>query len=173
MTETLNRTQRREAKYKRPNRVTSKMALIVRNPVYQAYAALPMSESLQTIQAIDARMAFDAACSGQASRDDRETLAGVANCIVVLAEKHCDESDLLAAQDAQKAILRADARVIDGAAVWNFDGEGRRAILAALDAFEQMVAAIGFGAVSEALLTILERTASWKIHKMMSERADK
>ncbi len=163
----MNRAQRREAKYKRPNRQPNKMALIVRCPVYQAYAAEPMNQSLQATQAIDARMAFDAACAGQATRDDRETLAGIANCIMVLAEKHCTEADLELAQDAQKALLRADARVMQGhATVWNFDGEGRQAMLAALDAWEQMASQIGFGAVSEALLTVLDRTARGQVHRV-------
>lgn len=142
------------------------LAQIVRNPVYQAFAAKPMPASLQATQAIDARMAFDAACAGQATRNDRETLAGVANAVMVLAEKHCGQADLDAAQAAQMALLRADARVIDGAQSWNFDGEGRQAMLVALDAFEQMVAQIGFGAVSEALLTVLERSARGQVHRV-------
>lgn len=163
----MNRFERRQAKYKRPNRRPNKMALIVRNPVYQAYAARPMNQDLQTMQAIDARLAFDAACAGQATRDDRETLAGVANAIMVLAEKHCTAADLELAQDAQKALLRADASVMQGhAAIWTFDAEGQQAMLAALDAWEQMASQIGFGAVSEALLTVLERTARGQVHRV-------
>lgn len=143
------------------------LSMIVKNPVYQAYAAKPMSTSLQTTQALDARLSFDATISGRATRDDRETLAGVANCFVVLAKKHCIRADLEAAQAAQMALLRADARVMDGAEVWNFDSEGRQAMLVALDAFEQLVAQVGHGAVSSALITVMELTARGKVHKVL------
>ena len=141
------------------------LSLIVKNPVYQLFAKKPMSASMQTTQALDARLSFDQAIAGMATNDDRETLVGVANCITVLAEKHCTKDDLEVAQEAQKAILRADIRLIDGDAAWMFDDDGKQAMLAAMDAFEQMVSVIGHGAVSAALVEVIERTARRQVHR--------
>jgi hypothetical protein len=142
------------------------LSLIVKNPVYQLFAKKPMSASLQTTQALDARLSFDQAVAGLATNNDRETLAGVANCITVLAEKHCTKDDLEVAQEAQKAILRADVRLIDGDEKWQFDDDGKRSMLAAMDVFEQMVAVIGHGAVSAALVEVIERTARRQVHRL-------
>jgi flagellar biosynthesis regulator FlbT len=124
-----------------------------------------MPESLQATQAIDVRLSYAAAIAGVAIRIDREALAGMANCVMVLAEKHCIAADLEAAQAAQMALLRADGRAMQGKA-WNFDGEGRAAIQTAMDLFEDMVANLGQGAVTDALLTVLERTAKGQVHRV-------
>jgi len=63
------------------------------------------------------------------------------------------------------AILRADGRAMQGK-VWNFDGPGRLAMLDAMDLFEDMVARLGQGAVTEALLTVMERTAAGQVHRV-------
>jgi hypothetical protein len=63
------------------------------------------------------------------------------------------------------ALLRADGRAMQGK-TWNFDGEGRAAILAAMDLFEDMVATLGQGAVADALLTVLERAAKGQVHRV-------
>lgn len=141
------------------------LRLIARNPVYQAFARKPMPKKLQLTQALDVRLSYSNAIQGEATRDDRETLAGMANCIMVLAEKHCIAVDLEAAQAAQMALLRADARAMQGK-TWNFDGEGRTALLAAMELFEDMVATMGNGAVTEALLTVMERTAAGQVHRV-------
>jgi len=60
--------------------------VLARNPVYQAFARKPMPESLQRTQALDARLSYSNTIQGAADRNDRETLAGVTNCIMVLAE---------------------------------------------------------------------------------------
>jgi len=116
-------------------------------------------------QCIDASAAFFAITQGKGTRHDRETMAGVANSVMVLAEKHCEAVDLEAAQAAQMACLRADARAMQGKA-WNFDGEGRTAMLAAIELFEDMVKHIGQGAVTEALVTVLERAAQGRVHRI-------
>jgi hypothetical protein len=141
------------------------LRLIARNPVYQAFAKKPMPQSLQSTQAIDVRLSYANAISGDATKDDREALAGMANVIMVLAEKHCIPADLEAAQAAQMALLRADGRAMQGKA-WNFDGEGRTAIQAGMDLFEDMVSQLGQGAVTVALLTVLERTAKGQVHRV-------
>jgi len=138
---------------------------LIGNPIYQALARKPMADSLQRMQAIDARMAFDATCAGRATQDDRETLAGLANCVMVLAERNCIPADLQTAQDAQMALLRADARKQQGK-TWNFDGEGRQQMLAALTFFEQMVATIGQGEVSMALMIVMDRTRAGQVHRI-------
>ena len=141
------------------------LRLIARNPVYQAFARKPMPQSLQATQSIDVRLSYAKAISGDADKNDREALAGMANVIMVLAEKHCVPADLEAAQAAQMALLRADGRAMQGK-TWNFDGEGRAAILAAMDLFEDMVATLGQGAVADALLTVLERAAKGQVHRV-------
>jgi hypothetical protein len=141
------------------------LRLIARNPVYQAFAKKPMPQSLQATQAIDVRLSYANAISGDATRDDREALAGMANVIMVLAEKHCIAADLEAAQAAQMALLRADGRAMQGK-TWNFDGDGRAALLDAMDLFEDMVARMGYGAVTEALVTVLERAAKGQVHRV-------
>jgi hypothetical protein len=141
------------------------LRLIARNPVYQAFAKNPMPQSLQATQSIDVRLSYANAISGDATKDDREALAGMANVIMVLAEKHCAPGDLEAAQAAQMALLRADGRAMQGK-TWNFDGEGRTAIQTAMGMFEDMVATLGQGAVTDALLTVLERAAKGQVHKV-------
>ena len=90
------------------------LRLIARNPVYQLYAKKPMPASLQATQAIDVRLSYANAISGDATKDDRGALAGMAKCVMVLAEKHCIAADLEAAQAAQIALLRADGRAKKG-----------------------------------------------------------
>lgn len=146
------------------------LRLIARNPVYQAFARKPMPVSLQRTQSIDVRLSYQNAIEGRANRDDREALAGMTNCIMVLAEKHCDAVDLADAQAAQMALLRADARAMQGKA-WNFDGEGRQAILRAMDMFDELVALLGQGDVSDALVTVMERTAAGQVHRVEVDAA--
>ena len=141
------------------------LRLIAKNPVYQAFARKPMPKSLQATQAIDVRLSYANAISGDASHADREALAGMTNVIMVLAEKHCIPADLEAAQAAQMAILRADGRAKQGKS-WNFDGEGRAAILTGMDLFEDMVTRLGQGAVSLALVTVLDRRDRGQVHSV-------
>ena len=141
------------------------LRLIARNPVYQAFAKKPMDPSLQATQALDVRLAYSNAIQGDATKADREALAGMANVIMVVAEKHCTPGDLDAAQAAQMALLRADGRALQGKA-WNFDGEGRAAVVAAMDMFEDIVARLGYGIITEALMTVLERAAKGQVHRV-------
>lgn len=138
--------------------------LIARNPVYQAFAKAPMPKSLQTTQSIDARLSYANTLNGQADRGDRETLAGVANCAMVLAEKYCIPADLAVAQQAQMALLRNDARVMDGGKTWQFDTEGQTAMLAVIELFEDMAERFSHGAVCEALVTVMERARRGQVH---------
>ncbi len=140
-------------------------ALIARNPVYQAFARKPMPASLQCTQAIDARLAYEAVIHGSATTDDYQTLGSLANLITVLAEEHCTPDDLATAHDTQKAILAAQARWLDGKA-WNFDSAGRRAMVAGFDMFEDMAARIGQGAVTLALIKIINREKRGQVHRM-------
>ena len=140
-------------------------ALIASNPVYQAFARKPMAGDLRTTQAIDARLAYDAVTKGTATVDDFETLGALANLITMLAEKHCTADDQATAQATQKAILAAQARFLDGKA-WNFDYEGRKAMVAGLGMFEQMAEHIGQGAVTLALVEIIKRERRGLVHRM-------
>lgn len=140
-------------------------ALIARNPVYQAFARKPMARPLQCAQAIDARLSYEAVIRGCATPDDYQTLGSLANLITVLAEQHCTPDDMTRACNAQKAILAAQARWMDGKS-WNFDGPGRCAMVAGLDMFEQMVSQIGQGAVTLALIEIINRENRGQVHRM-------
>jgi hypothetical protein len=140
------------------------LRLIAANPVYQAFARKPMPDSLRRTQSIDVRLSYEAAIAGGATQDDRETLAGMANCIMVLAERHCITADLTDTLEAQRAILRADERAREGK-TWNFDGPGRQAMLKAMDMFDEMAASIGQGAVSSALVEVMARTAAGQVHR--------
>lgn len=140
--------------------------LIARNPVYQAFAKAPMPKSLQITQSIDARLSYANTVNGQADRGDRKTLAGVANCVMVLAEKYCIPADLAVAQQAQMALLRNDARVMEGGKTWQFDTDGQTAMLAAIELFEDMAERFSHGMVCEALVTVMERAATGQVHKV-------
>lgn len=142
------------------------LTLLARNPVFKAFAAnTRMAQPQQTNLALDARQAFDSVEHGQGTDYHRDILAGTANVVMVLAEKHCAQADLDAAIAAQAALLRADCRQLTGKR-WNFDGEGRIAILRMLDAHEQMLAAFGQAALTDALLTVMERRARGQVHRI-------
>lgn len=145
----------------RPRKPT---ALIAANPVYQAFARKPIPASLRCTQAIDARLAYDAVTKGTATPDDYQTLGSLANLIMILAEKHCTPDDLATAHAAQKAVLAAQARWLDGKA-WNFDMAGRKAMVAGLDMFEDMAERIGYGAVTLALVEIIKRERRGQVHR--------
>lgn len=139
--------------------------LIASNPVFKAFARNPMPVGLQITQAIDARESYTNVRSGKSNDDDRQVLVGLANVVMVLAEKHCEPEDLAVAQAAQMALLRADGRVLQGKA-WGFDYPGWVEVLAAIEMFEDMVATMGQGDVADALLTVLRRNASGHLHKV-------
>lgn len=139
------------------------LSLIARNPVFQAFAKKPMPTKLMVSQAIDAHLSFKAISAGQATTDDYETMGSLANLITILTERHCVAADQAVAIDAQKAVLRAQARWLDGK-VWNFDGEGRAAMKEAMQIFEDCAERIGQGAVSLALLEIIEREKRGHVH---------
>lgn len=87
------------------------------------------------------------------------------NVHMILCEKHCSPSDLADALTAQEALLRADGRVLQGKR-WNFDGEGRAAMLTAIHAHQQLIAQLGQAAITDALLTMRERRARGQVHRV-------
>ena len=141
---------------KKKHRPMSRAELIAYNPVAQALARLPMSKSVQLTQALDARLSYQAAIEGVATPTDRDCLAGVCNVVMLLTEKHCTPEDLSHAIDAQNAIIRADLQFKEGK-TWDFDKEGRKAILDVLDMFEDLISLLGADEVAMALVTILSR----------------
>lgn len=142
------------------------LTLLARNPVFKAFAAgKRMAQPQQTNLALDARQAFDSVEHGAGDEYHRDILAGTANVVMVLAEKHCSTEDLDAAKAAQCALLRADCRQSEGKR-WNFDGEGRTAILRMLDAHEQMLAAFGQAELTDALLTVSDHRARGQVHRI-------
>jgi len=56
-------------------------------------------------------------------------------------------------------------RVLDGKR-WNFDATGRLAIIAMLDAHEQMLAAFGGAELTDALMTVMHRRAAGQVHRI-------
>jgi hypothetical protein len=142
------------------------LTMLARNPVFKVFAAgKHMAQPQQTNLALDAREAFDSVEHGTGDAYHRDILAGTANVVMVLAEKHCAPQDLDAAKAAQSALLRADCRLLIGKR-WNFDGEGRTAILRMLDAHEQMLATFGQAELTDALLTVMERRARGHVHRV-------
>lgn len=137
--------------------------LIARNPVFKAFGRVPMAKEKQVDLALAARLAFESVQRGTFTANDRDTLACVVNVGMVLADKHCSPVDLQAALDAQDAMLRADRRVLEGKA-WNFDGPGRLQMLAALDLHEQQIEALGYAAITDAILTIQAMRARGEVH---------
>jgi hypothetical protein len=140
-------------------------ALILRNPVFKSMGRSPMDHAKQTDLALAARIAFESVQRGTYTEADRDTLACIANVCMVLAEWHCSPSDLTAIVASQEAMLRADGRTLDGKR-WNFDGEGRTAMLAALDIHEQLIAQLGQTAVTEALMEIIKRRTQGQVHRV-------
>lgn len=144
---------------------TNKRAeLLARNPVFRALGRKPMQVAKQVDLALAARIAFDSAQHGTANEADRDTLVCMVNVAMVLASKHCGADDLAAVLAAQDALLRADDRQAQGKR-WNFDGEGRSAILATLDIHEQQIAQFGQAYITDALLTVREMRAAGQVHK--------
>jgi hypothetical protein len=141
-------------------------AMLARNPVFRAIGRKPMEASRQTDLALAARIAFESVQRGTANDADRDTLVCLVNVAMVLANKHLSADDLDDQLTAQDALLRADGRVLTGKA-WNFDGEGRRAMLVAIDAHEQQIAQLGQAYVTDALLTVMDMRAKGHVHQVM------
>lgn len=146
-------------------RSNKRAELLARNPVFRAMGRKPMTATRQTDLALAARIAFDSVQRGTANEADRDTLVCMVNVSMVLASKHCGADDLAAVLAAQDALLRADDRQAQGKR-WNFDGEGRTAILAALDIHEQQIAQLGQAYITDALLTVREMRAAGHVHKV-------
>lgn len=125
----------------------------------------PVTAANQTDLALAAHMAFDSVQRGTADAGDRDTLVCMTNVHMILCEKHCSPSDLADALTAQEALLRADGRVLQGKR-WNFDGEGRAAMLTAIHAHQQLIAQLGQAAITDALLTMRERRARGQVHRV-------
>ena len=151
----------------RSNKSTSMLA---RNPVFRAVGRKPMEASRQTDLALAARMAFESVQRGTANDADRDTLVCMVNVSMVLASKHCIDADLNVQLAAQDALLRADGRVLTGKA-WNFDGEGRTAMLAAIADHEQQIALLGQAMVTDALLTVMDMRAKGQVHQVVGVAA--
>lgn len=142
-----------------------RQALLLRNPVFKAFGRSPMAQHKQVDLALAARVAFESVQHGTCNEADRDTLACVTNVCMVLAETHCSADDLATALASQEAMLRADGRALQGKR-WNFDGEGRSAMLAVLDIHEQLIAQLGQTAVTEALMEIMQRRARGQVHRV-------
>jgi len=139
--------------------------LLYRNPIFKAMMPKHMRQAQQVSLALDARQAFESVQRGTGTDDDRDILAGTSNVVMVLAEKHCAQDDLDAAFAVQAALLRADVRAMEGKR-WNFDATGRLAIIAMLDAHEQMLAAFGGAELTDALMTVMHRRAAGQVHRI-------
>jgi hypothetical protein len=124
-----------------------------------------MAQHKQVDLALAARMAFESVQRGTFTEADRDTLACMTNVCMVLAETHCSADDLATAVASQEAMLRADGRALEGKR-WNFDGEGRTAMLAVLDIHEQLIAQLGQTAVTEALMEIMHRRSRGQVHRV-------
>lgn len=140
-------------------------ALLYRNPVFRAFMPQTMRPAQKLDLSLTAREAFESVQTGVGTEDDRDILAGTANVVMVLAERHCVQADLDAAIAAQEAVLRADCRGADGKR-WGFDGEGRVAMVHMLDAHEQMLDTFGYAALTAALVEVMDRSARGQVHRI-------
>ena len=145
-------------------------SLLYRNPVFRAFMPKAMRQAQQDDLSLTARAAFECVQQGVGTEDNRDILAGTANVVMVLAEKHCAPDDLAAAIDAQEALLRADCRAADGKR-WGFDAPGRMALLRMLDAHEQMLATFGCAALTDALCTVMARRAKGQVYHIQKAQA--
>lgn len=146
-------------------RSNKRLDLLARNPVFRALGRKPMEATRQTDMLLAAHQAFESVQRGTANDADRDTLVCMVNVAMVLASKHCGPDDLADILAAQDALLRADLRKLQGKH-WNFDGEGRTAMLVALSAHEQQIAQLGQAAVTDALLTVQEMRAKGEVHRV-------
>ncbi|MCF8156330.1 MAG: hypothetical protein K9K35_10030 [Rhodoferax sp.] len=146
-------------------RSNKKAEQLARNPVFRAVCHMPMQERKQTDLALASRVAFDAVQNGTNNESDRDTLVCMVNVAMVMASKHCSASDLADQHAAQDALLRADCRVLLGKR-WAFDGPGRVAMLRSMDSHEQMIAQLGQGMVTDAVLTVGEMRAAGQVHRV-------
>ena len=133
-----------------------RLSLIGRNPVFQAIARSPMKQSTQSTQSIDARLSFDAIAKGCGDHYDYCTMDSLTRLVHTLALAHCSDDDQQTAMEAKAAVKRAQVRFADGKA-WNFDAPGRIAVMAAMDMFEQMAQTLGRGAITMALIEVMEK----------------
>lgn len=147
-----------------PKRPSKPIELMARNPVFRAAGHKPMVATKQTDLALKARLAFESFQSGTANHAERGTLASVVNISMVLARKHCGAEDLIDAQEAQEALLRADSRVLNGKQ-WSFDDEGQIAMLRALSVYEQQIAQIGQASITDAVLTVMKMQSKGQVHR--------
>lgn len=143
----------------------TKLEQIARNPMFKAFGRQTISTGAQVDLALAARMAFDAACKGTFNDADRDTLAGTVNVCAVLAETDLSEADWDTCIDAQEAMMRADARCLDGK-TWGFDGPGRTAVLETLNIHEQLLSLMGQHALAKTLIEIQDRQARGQVHRL-------
>jgi hypothetical protein len=142
--------------------------LLARNPVFRAIARNPMNTAMRNNVELPAQIAFKSVQEGAANDADRTALATMCNVIMVLAEKHCSQSDLDDAIEAQMAIVRADRRAAQGKH-WNFDGEGRLAMIQALATHQQQITQLGQVAITDAMLEVLDRKAKGQVFTVGAE----
>jgi hypothetical protein len=141
-----------------------KLDLIYRNPIFKSMGRKPMTDAKQTDLKLAAEVALHSVRASTGNEADRDTLSCVANVCMVLAENHYTAVELAVAQDAQAAILRADARRLAGKG-WGFDGPGWAALLALVDVHDQQIEQLGQTAVVEAMQEIMARRARGLVYQ--------
>jgi hypothetical protein len=125
--------------------------------IYRLMAKVqPFTESERVALALPVRIAFDAIKSGQAQRDDFDTLAAMANICLVRSEEidaFCVES----AKRAQDALMRC-LRRYESTGRWGFDGPAIQDIEIVIDFYEQLLEMSTPQQMKKAMLTVIERT---------------
>lgn len=132
--------------------------LIVRNPIYRAFGRKPIAHDRWVTLSLDARMILARVELGAMEPGDRGWLACTNNITMILAERHCTETDLAAVVAARAALGRADKRAAQGKA-WNLDGPGREAMRRALEIHDEQIKVRGQAALTDAILEMHGRTA--------------
>jgi len=135
---------------------------LIKNPVWRAFAAAPMTTTKQVDLNLAAIAALDEILHGLGQPDHIATLACAANVSLVLAERghgpECEDK----VKDAQQAIMRVRSRYQRAGAI-GFDGQGAQAVRDLLWIHEQQCAQAGQVEVADAMLEVHERTASGHI----------
>lgn len=132
------------------------------NPVWRAFAKVPMSQAQQVDIALAARIAFEEVSHGRGIDDHIDTLACAANVSLVLAERgygpECEPKII----EAQAALMRIKARQQQGKAI-GLDGPGAQALRDLMDTHEQQIEHAGKAEVASALIEINTRRVTGQV----------
>ena len=142
-----------------------RLEMLQRNPIAAALVNKPLSSKQITDLQMMAEQCLDEALHGDRNTVTfyRSGLAEVANLCYLLGVEHYNDPSI--GEEAQKALLRADARHADGKN-WALDGPGIEAVKDAVYAQGQMLRELGQGDVTNAILTAMAKLKAGQVHRL-------